>query len=240
MATLTMPGVFRPPLALVVDGDTDTRHMYAEFLRLSACEVDEADDGREALAKALSRHPDVIVTDTRLPGISGLDLCRLLRQDREMHDTPILFVTGDVYEPDVRCAQAAGADAVLVKPCLPEQLAQAIKGVWQRPRESSARLEPTVDKAQQQKARCDAQVERPQGDHRIVLSHTHERAETVHPPLAPPTVVCPKCDRPLRYMKSHLGGVSARYAEQWDYFQCTGGCGTFQYRHRTRRLRLVS
>jgi len=43
----------------------------------------------------------------------------------------------------------------------------------------------------------------------------------------------------LKYLHSHIGGVSARHSEQWDYFECPGACGTFQYRERTRRLRKV-
>src|ERR1700737_4800962 len=110
------------PLALLVDRDPDTRKMYAEFLRLSACEVEEAEDGREALAKAIARHPDVVVTETRLPGINGFDLCQLLRRDPSTTRIPIVFVTGDAFEGDVRRAERAGADAVLTKPCLPEKL----------------------------------------------------------------------------------------------------------------------
>src|SRR5690349_15896226 len=113
-------------LALLVDRDPDTRQMYAEFLRQSQCEIDEAEDGREALAKALAHHPDIIVTETRLPGINGFDLCRLLRDDEMTREIPIVFVTGDAYAQDVKHAESAGADAVLVKPCLPEKLATEI------------------------------------------------------------------------------------------------------------------
>ena len=69
-APLTSPDLGRSPLALLVDRDVDTRKMYAEYLRLSVCDIDEADDGREALAMAIAHHPDVIITETRLPGIN--------------------------------------------------------------------------------------------------------------------------------------------------------------------------
>ena len=49
---------------------------------------------------------------------------------------------------------------------------------------------------------------------------------------------CPTCDRPLVYERSHIGGVTERFSEQWDYYTCTG-CGPFQYRQRTRALRSV-
>jgi hypothetical protein len=66
------------------------------------------------------------------------------------------------------------------------------------------------------------------------------RRQRVEPtPVPPPALVCPTCDRPLTHRRSHVGGVSASYPEQWDYFECPGGCGTFQYRVRTRKLKLV-
>jgi CheY-like chemotaxis protein len=79
-----------PTRALVVERDADTRQMYGEFLRRSFCEIEEAEHGREALAKALARLPDDIVTETRLPGITGYELCRLLRQDALTRSTPIV------------------------------------------------------------------------------------------------------------------------------------------------------
>ncbi len=72
-----------------------------------------------------------------------------------------------------------------------------------------------------------------------MLSRAYDRHDTTEPPVAPPALVCPSCDQPLRYVKSHIGGVSVRHQEQWDYFECEGGCGTFQYRQRTRKLRRV-
>lgn len=110
------------PLTLLVDHDFDTRRMYAEFLKSAPSEIEEAEDGREALAKALTHRPDVVITETRLPGIDGFELCSLLRTDATTRDIPILFVTGDVFEPERDRAERVGADAFLTKPCLPETL----------------------------------------------------------------------------------------------------------------------
>jgi hypothetical protein len=71
---------------------------------------------------------------------------------------------------------------------------------------------------------------------RHVLSHVHRRGHTTTPPLPPPALLCPTCDEALVYDHSHIGGVSARHSEQWDYFECPGRCGTFEYRQRTRRM----
>jgi CheY-like chemotaxis protein len=118
-----------PPtlLVLLVDRDADTRLMYAEYLRQFEFEIDEAEAGPEALAKAIARRPNVIVTETRLAGISGFDLCRLLRIDVSTRAIPILIVTADVLAAHEEDAEAA--DAVLIKPCLPEVLVSEIRRV---------------------------------------------------------------------------------------------------------------
>jgi CheY-like chemotaxis protein len=228
------------PLALLVDRDPDTRRMYAQYLQLSACDVDEAEDGREALAKAIARHPDVVVTETRLPGINGFDLCQLLRRDPSTTKISIVFVTGDAFEADLRRAERSGADAVLIKPCLPDKLIAEIRRVLRQSAELRMRGTTTRAKFAEQAERSQVLIGRAHGNmRRVMLSRAHKRADTTEPPTVPPALICPECDLPLKYLHSHVGGVSARHPEQWDYFECTAGCGTFQYRERTRKLRKV-
>ena len=228
------------PLALLVDRDGDTRKMYAEYLRLSACAIEEAEDGREALAKAISQHPDIIVTETRLPGINGFDLCRLLRQDATTSAIPIVFVTGDAFDSDIKRAEAAGADAVLVKPCLPEHLAGEIRRLLRESNELRERARAVRERVADQLNRSERLIQRSRETFpRTMLSRSHNRRDTTEPPAPPPALVCPNCDLSLKYVRSHIGGVSERYPEQWDYFECVAGCGMFQYRQRTRKLRRV-
>jgi twitching motility two-component system response regulator PilG len=225
-------------MALLVDRDTDTRKMYAEYLKLSSCLIEEAEDGREALAKAISYLPDIIVTETRLPGISGFDLCRLLRQDEATKPIPIVVVTGDAFDGQVRRAQMAGADAVLIKPCLPEALAAEIVRLLEQSSSLRERARAVREKAHDQLDKSGRLIERSRAvARRTMLSRSHARHDTTTPPAIPPVLMCPSCDRMLRYLHSHIGGVSIRHQEQWDYFECPGSCGTFQYRERTRKLR---
>ena len=228
-----------PVLALLVDRDADTRGMYAEYLRLAACEIDEAGDGREALAKAFSRHPDVIITETRLPGISGFDLCNLLRSDAATQTIPIVVVTGDAFPSHVTRAEQSGADVVLVKPCLPEKLLSEMRQVLQRSAKLREQGRAVRERLAEQLSRSDALLRRPHFGRRRPLSRKHERHDTLSPPITPPALICPACDQPLVYQRSHVGGVSARHSEQWDYYACPAGCGTFQYRERTRKVRRV-
>jgi twitching motility two-component system response regulator PilH len=241
MSHLRAHGFDHLPLTLLVDEDPDTRRMYAEYLTLSTgCDVLEAEDGRDALAKALTRHPDVIVTETRLPGLSGFDLCALLRRDSSTSAIPIIFVTADALEADIRRAKRAGADAVLTKPCLPEQLLVEIAHVLEHSHALRSGRAAAHDAAVRQIERSSALLTRStEQAKRLKLSRVHQRHETTTPPLPPPTLVCPECDSPLQYQLSYVGGVSARHAEQWDYYECSNGCGSFQYRERTRKLRKV-
>ncbi len=227
----------QPPMALLVDRDSDTRKMYAEYLKLSSCLIEEAEDGREALAKAISYLPDIIITETRLPGISGFDLCSLLRQDEATSAIPIVVVTGDAFDMDVKRAQRAGADAVLIKPCLPEALGAEIVRLLDQSSALRERARAVREKAHDQLEKSDRLIERSRVTRRTMLSRSHARHHTTTPPAAPPVLMCPSCDRTLRYLHSHIGGVSIRHQEQWDYFECPGNCGTFQYRERTRKLR---
>jgi CheY-like chemotaxis protein len=237
-ATTAHTGLNAPAAALLVDRDQDTRHMYAEFLSQSFYRIDEAEDGREALAKALGIQHDVIVTETSLPGISGLDLCILLRQDPATKQTPIVFVTGDALADDIERAERAGADIVLVKPCLPETLHGEIQRLVTQSAELRDRCRAVRERMHERLAKSDVLLERSR-TRRKMLNSTLDRHDTTTPPLQPPALHCPACDQPLRYLRSHIGGVSALNAEQWDYFECGLGCGTFQYRERTRKLRRV-
>ncbi len=207
---------------------------------LSSCAIEESADGREALALAISKHPEIIVTETRLPGINGFELCQLLRRDIATAATPIVVVTGDAFPSAKERAERAGADVVLVKPCLPETLTGEIRRLLARSAELCARTGRTQQSltatfAEANRLRAQAQESRRQAQSRIFV-----RLDTMTPPIPAPPLVCPECDLPLNYMRSHVGGVSARHPEQWDYYECSAGCGTFQYRERTRKIRRVS
>lgn len=230
----------QPQLALLADADADTRQMYAEYLKLGAWAIDEAEDGREALALAIGHHPDVIVTETRLPGISGYDLCSMLRRDVATRAIPILVVTADAVAENLARAERVGADRVLVKPCLPETLSAEVHALMARSSDLRARSIKVRGTVGDQLSRSQRLLERSAESRRkYALSHALDRHDTLTPPITPPALICPLCDRALAYQRSHIGGVSARHLEQWDYFECAAGCGTFQYRERTRKLRKV-
>jgi CheY-like chemotaxis protein len=116
---MTQGGV---PLVLVVEDDLDTRLFYTAALTGSGFRVEQAHNGHQALEKAFTTAPDLILTDIAVPGMDGIELCQRLRADERTAEVPVLAITGygDRSYPD-RALQA-GADYVLIKPCEPDLL----------------------------------------------------------------------------------------------------------------------
>jgi CheY-like chemotaxis protein/two-component sensor histidine kinase len=104
---------------LLVDDNTDAADCMAMVLRLAGHEVRTAYDGETALALARLHPPDVVICDISMPGISGLELARQLRQDLGLRDALLVAVSGYAEEEDRYRSQQAGFNAHLAKPvCL--------------------------------------------------------------------------------------------------------------------------
>ena len=225
------------PRILVVDANDDTRELYRQSFQLSGCHVVEASDGRDALTKALVSPPNLVVTEISLPFLDGYALCEILRRDRATADIPILVLTA-ARPTDMDRARRAGADIVVAKPTTPDHIVSLsrrlidevkdLRGHGRR-HEASAAAPSEISES----ALADLGERR-----RTVLVKAHSRFTTTTPATPPASLICPSCDRPLAYDRSHIGGVSDRQREQWDYYMCPA-CGAFQYRQRTRKLRRV-
>jgi DNA-binding response OmpR family regulator len=112
---------------LVVEPDDDTRALYSELLHFVGFEVVEAFDGRDAFLKASTQRPVLVITEMRLPICDGYALCELLRRDSTTQNVPILAVTTETRRDDLERAHTAGADAVLVKPAVPQSVLAEIR-----------------------------------------------------------------------------------------------------------------
>ena len=114
------------PLVLVVDDYEDNREMYASYLEFAGMHVEQAVNGGEAITKAVTLLPDLIVMDLSLPGIDGWEATRRLKGDARTRDILVLALTGHALEGAEQGAKDAGCDAFLTKPCLPEDLCREI------------------------------------------------------------------------------------------------------------------
>ncbi len=213
---------------LLVHADDATRAGYRASIQSSGCEIVEASDGREALAKALGTPPALVITALNLPMIDGYALCEILRRDPATANVPILVVTGENMPAAADRAYLMGADVVLVKPSTPEQILSETRRLIAHPKDVRGRAATMRATAGAPRALA--------AQHRGRLSKTFVRFTTKTPPASPPVLLCPSCDQPLTYEESYVGGVSERHSEQWDQYVCSE-CGAFQYRHRTRALR---
>jgi CheY-like chemotaxis protein len=113
------------PLVLVVDDVADNRELYAEYLSFAGYRVAMANDGHEALAKALELHPDAVLLDMSLPGVDGWEVTRRLRQQEATSQILIIGLSG--HAPYANEARRSGCDAFMAKPCLPETVADEIR-----------------------------------------------------------------------------------------------------------------
>ena len=117
------------PRVLVVEDDPETRRYYMSILENDGFIVDQAHNGLQALDKARTLAPDLVLTDIAVPGLDGIALCRRLRADPSTRDIPVLAVTGyDDRQYSTR-ALDAGANRILLKPLRPDTLLAEARGL---------------------------------------------------------------------------------------------------------------
>lgn len=117
------------PLILLVDDFQDNREMYAMYLDYTGFRVAEATNGYEALEQASALAPDLIVMDLSLPGLDGWEATRRLKSDARTRSIPVIALTSHALEGFSEGAKAAGCDAFVTKPCLPEELVGEIRKI---------------------------------------------------------------------------------------------------------------
>jgi CheY-like chemotaxis protein len=117
------------PLVLIVDDVQDNRAIYVLFLKFSGFRIAEAENGEEALRQAEKHLPDVIVMDLSLPVMDGWEATRRLKRDARTQRIPIIVLTGHALPEHAQTAREAGCDLVITKPCLPDQLLDAIRRI---------------------------------------------------------------------------------------------------------------
>jgi uncharacterized protein (TIGR02266 family) len=101
---------------LVVDDVKLFRHLEANVLGWRGYTIEEAADGTEALQKIRANPPDLALVDLHMPGITGNELCRQIKQDPNLCATPIIIITSSNRDEDIRQAVQAGCDDYLTKP----------------------------------------------------------------------------------------------------------------------------
>jgi DNA-binding NarL/FixJ family response regulator len=116
----------------IVEDDRSCRRLIVDVLRQDGFHTIEAATGREALETLERMRPDLAVLDVHLPGTSGYEIHRRLR-DQFGDELPVIFVSGERTEPYDRVAGLLlGADDYVVKPFDPDELATRVRTLWRR------------------------------------------------------------------------------------------------------------
>jgi len=121
---------------LVVDDEPEAVELVEFNLKQAGYEVAAAADGAEALKKAHSLLPNLIILDLMLPEVDGLEVCKMLRRDPSTSSVPIIMLTAKAAEIDRILGLELGADDYMTKPFSPRELILRVKNILQRGRSS--------------------------------------------------------------------------------------------------------
>ena len=111
---------------LIVEDEADIQALVHRVLTANGFEVFKASNGEEGLIKATTLKPDLIILDLMMPGLSGLEVCRLLKSRQDTKEIPILILSALNRSVDRGYAKEAGADSYMSKPFQIDELLVAI------------------------------------------------------------------------------------------------------------------
>lgn len=119
-------------LITIVDDEEDIVKLVSHHLKREGFKVKEFHNGRDFLSYIESVAPDLAVLDIMLPGIDGLEICRILKNKSTTASVPIIMLTAKAAEADVVVGLELGADDYIVKPFSPRELVARVKTVLRR------------------------------------------------------------------------------------------------------------
>jgi two-component system cell cycle response regulator DivK len=120
---------------LIVDDNQDSRELLVKLLTISGYETVEAVDGEDALNKATSQRPDLILMDQSLPKMNGYEVTKKLKQIKGFRTVPIVALTAHAMRGEKEKALKAGCDGYIAKPInvrtLPGVIDRYLKNRWE-------------------------------------------------------------------------------------------------------------
>ena len=117
---------------LIVDDEEDVLELVRYNLNKEGYRIETATSGEEALAKARTVQPGLIILDLMLPGIDGLQVCKNLKSETKTQNIPVIMLTAKGEESDVVGGLELGADDYITKPFSPKVLIARVRRILQR------------------------------------------------------------------------------------------------------------
>jgi two-component system response regulator ResD len=119
---------------LVIDADARARSLIRLYLEKERCVVEEAVDGETGIPLVIQKNYDLVILELTLPGISGLDVCSLLRK---IKSTPVIMLTAEGDEESRLKGFQVGVDDYILKPFSPREMTHRVKALLRRSSSSS-------------------------------------------------------------------------------------------------------
>jgi len=117
---------------LIVDDEKDIVKMLDYNFKKEGYRMVACNDGEDALDLAAKEHPDLIILDLMLPGVDGLEVCKILKKESKTASIPIIMLTAKTQEADKILGLELGADDYVTKPFSPRELIARVKAVLRR------------------------------------------------------------------------------------------------------------
>ena len=117
---------------LIVEDEKDIRDLIIYALQAKGYETISTDDGEKALKMLKENKPDLVILDWMLPSVSGLEICRNIRRDKNIKNIPIIMLTAKITEDDKILGLDSGADDYITKPFSTAELTSRVKAILRR------------------------------------------------------------------------------------------------------------
>jgi CheY-like chemotaxis protein len=111
---------------LIAEDERDIRDLIAFTLQFAGHQVITANNGEEAYSLTTQELPDLVLTDVRMPKMTGYEACKLIKADPATQHIPVIFLSAKGQEAEVQTGLASGADAYLLKPFAPDELTRKV------------------------------------------------------------------------------------------------------------------
>ncbi len=114
---------------LIVDDDPDALETMSAILETRDYQISTALSGAEGIDQAVKEKPDLIIMDVMMPGLDGFATCKMIKENEEIKDIPVILLTGKELVHDMDKVRAAGAKEFMMKPIDWDKLFLKIKNL---------------------------------------------------------------------------------------------------------------
>lgn len=208
---------------LVVEDDPDIAELLRHYLERASHDVEVLTHGQDAIPRLRARRPDLVILDRMLPGVDGLEICRLIRVSPALADLPVMMVTARAEESDRIVGLEVGADDYITKPFSAKEVVARVHALLRRSSRAALAAQAAAPAVTGQVLEY--------GDVRVDLEQHVVSLEGREVRLTAKEFLL------LRYFLEHRGRVLSRdlmLTDVWGY-QYTGGSRTVDVH--VRRLR---